>query len=204
MKFFYQTFVGRALSIAIILAIIFYCIHNFTRSLGQDSDQLVPVLSASSTVSTASSSVSIPARIIIPQAKVDANVLQMGVTASGNMEAPHNFTDAGWYKYGPKPGEKGNAVIDAHVDNGLGFPAVFYNLKDLKSGDLVYVIDERGATTTFKVVETAVYGYKSAPLEKIFGPTDTHMLNLITCAGTWIPSEKTNNKRLVVFTEQVL
>ena len=44
------------------------------------------------------------------------------------MGVPTNFTDVGWYRYGPAPGTPGNAVIDGHLDGKSVPEAVFYNL----------------------------------------------------------------------------
>ena len=73
--------------------------------------------------------VEVPAmRISIPAIKVDAKIQEVGITAKGNMAAPRTFSEVGWYKYGPRPGETGSAVLAGHVDNGIAFPAVFSKL----------------------------------------------------------------------------
>ena len=64
-----------------------------------------------------------PARLRIPALGIDAHVQQTGLTKSGAMGAPTNFTDVAWYKFGPVPGQMGSAVIDSHMDNGLALPS---------------------------------------------------------------------------------
>src|ERR1700722_17102742 len=64
-----------------------------------------------------SSKASQPNRIIIPTAGVNVPIINVGVTPQGNLDVPHNFTQAGWYMYGTVPGAIGSAVIDGHVDN---------------------------------------------------------------------------------------
>jgi sortase (surface protein transpeptidase) len=83
-----------------------------------------------------------PARIRIPSIGVDAFVQDVGIGKSGNMAVPTNYDDVGWYRYGPAPGEKGSAVIDGHVDNGFGLPAVFSRLSELEAGDDIYIDTE--------------------------------------------------------------
>jgi sortase A len=146
----------------------------------------------------------IPANLVIPAINLEAKVQYVGKTQSGNMAVPDNFTDVGWYMNGVKPGELGNAVIAGHVDNNLGLPAVFADLKKLKVGDEIIVRNENNnEEIKFQVKEMQVYDYKTAPLEKIFGTTEKTMLNLITCDGVWLKEEKTNDKRLVVFAERI-
>lgn len=147
---------------------------------------------------------STPLTLLIPSIGLQTHIQSVGITFKGNMGVPSNYSDVGWYKLGPKPGDKGNAVIDGHLDNGWGIAAIFKNLDKLKIGDKIYVIDEDGATTTFRVIKTAVYPYDNAPIASIFGPTDDHNLNLITCAGTWIQKAATDDKRLVVFTQKIV
>jgi sortase (surface protein transpeptidase) len=81
----------------------------------------------------------VPSRLIIPAIKVDAAIQNVGLGKSGNMAVPSNYTDVGWYRYGPTPGQVGSAVIDGHVDNGFGLEAVFKNVSALEPGDDIYV-----------------------------------------------------------------
>ena len=140
-----------------------------------------------------------PVRLKIPSLGIDANVQQTGLTKSGAMGVPTNFTDAAWYKNGPLPGEVGSAVMDGHVDNGLSLPGVFKHLGDLKVGDDIYVTTKSGKELHFTVEETANYPYNDVPTERIFTRADRPRLNLITCDGKWIRAEKTYDERLVVY-----
>lgn len=140
----------------------------------------------------------IPERVIIPALGVNANVQDVGIAASGNMAVPNNFTDVAWYRYGAAPGQAGSAVIDGHVDNGLGLPGVFKNLNTIAVGD---AIDVQNASTTlhFSVVDIERYPYKNVPVQQIFAATTTPMLNLITCEGVWVQGDRTYDHRLVVY-----
>ncbi len=136
-------------------------------------------------------------RLIIPKIKVDAAVEALGITAKGNMAAPRNFFEVGWYKYGPMPGDTGSAVIAGHVNNGLAFPAVFGDLKNLKNGDDIYVEIKDGKRLHFSVVGQTVYDFNSAPSE-VFNESDGKYLKLITCTGNWLSALRTHDQRLVV------
>lgn len=142
-----------------------------------------------------------PSRLVIPAIGVDANVQHVGITKTGNMAVPDNYTDVGWYRLGSAPGDQGNAVIAGHLDTGFGRPAVFIDLEKLKPGDEVVVQDASGEAARFIVERLQIYDYNDAPMEEIFGPSDESRLNLITCDGVWNPNSKTYNKRLVVFTK---
>ncbi len=141
-----------------------------------------------------------PERLLIPKLDIDADIQYVGVAASGNMAVPNNFTDVGWYRYGPLPGQKGSAVIDGHVDNALGLDGVFKHLDRLQKGDDIYVQTKGGLKLHFKVERVETYGYKDVPGELLFGRTDKRRLNLITCGGSWVKSEKTYDERVVVYT----
>lgn len=144
-----------------------------------------------------------PARLLVPKLGVDAHVQHVGVNASGNMAAPNNFTDVGWYKFGTVPGFIGSAVITGHVDNALGLPGVFKNLDQLVIGDEIFIAPETGELRHFRVVEIQRYPYTHVPRKVLFSRNDSPRLNLITCGGVWLPGERSYDERLVVYAELV-
>ena len=151
-----------------------------------------PVVAASS---------SDPVRLIIPSLHINAAVQYVGVKADGSMGTPNNFTDVAWYKYGTTPGQLGSAVIDGHVDNGLGLDGVFKHLQDIQVGADIFVQEKDGQQLHFKVIDIETYPYKNVPLQTVFAQTDAARLNLVTCEGVWVPNGKTYDHRLVVYTE---
>jgi hypothetical protein len=62
------------------------------------------------------------------------------------------------------------------------------------------VIDANGKTLRFRVTGIAFYSPQDAPVQEIFGNKTSAYLNLITCAGDWIPSQHQTTLRLVVYT----
>jgi hypothetical protein len=146
-----------------------------------------------------------PVRLIIPAIGVDANIQSVGLFWSGNgeMGIPTNFTDVAWYNGGPVPGMPGNAVIDGHLDGRNVKEAVFYRLGDLTPGDLVEVVDTKGASSTFQVVRVADYAYNATTTDIFSGDASKARLNLITCAGDWIKGQGIYDQRVVVFTELI-
>lgn len=141
-----------------------------------------------------------PVTLRIPRLDIDTDIQQTGVNAKGDMGVPTNYSDVAWYKHGTIPGQRGSAVIDGHVDNGLGLAGVFKNLGKLTRGDDIYVVTKTGRELHFVVEEVVAYPYKLVPLERLFSRTDDARLNLITCGGNWIKAEKTYDERVVVYT----
>jgi LPXTG-site transpeptidase (sortase) family protein len=143
-----------------------------------------------------------PSRLRIPSLNIDANVEQLGLRQDGAMDVPSNIWNVGWLSSGVQPGAVGNAVIDGHKDSVKG-TAVFWDLGKLKVGERVYVSDGAGNELAFEVLEVASYGTGEAPLAQIFGSSEERRLNLITCDGTFVKSQYTYDKRLVVYTRLV-
>jgi len=141
-----------------------------------------------------------PVRLIIPSLNINANVQYVGITAHGSMAVPNNFTDVGWYKYGPVPGSNGSAVLAGHVDNALALPGVFKHLQDIQPGADVYIEQKNGEQLHFIVDDVEAYDVTDVPTDKIFENTGTPRLNLVTCDGTWIQSQHQYDQRLVVYT----
>ena len=147
-----------------------------------------------------------PSRLLIPAINLDADIEEVGILTNGDfagdMDTPsrNRWEHVGWYDAGPRPGERGSAVIDGHLDRPHGYPAVFWRLRELHAGDEVSVVMSNGKKLTFRVTRIAYYTPHAAPLQDIFGNSGGIYLNLITCAGDWIPSQHQTTLRLVVYT----
>lgn len=146
-----------------------------------------------------------PTRLIVSAIHLNASIETVGLQADGDLDTPqkHPLDDVGWYNMGPLPGARGSAVIDGHLNRPGGAPAVFWYLKNLHIGDDVTVISRKGKTLHFRVTHIQAYQPQNAPLQAIFGDMSGNYLNLITCAGYWIPSEHQTTQRLVVYTSLV-
>ncbi|QST00529.1 class F sortase [Pontibacillus sp. ALD_SL1] len=140
-----------------------------------------------------------PTRVRIPAINVDAPIVQKGLNEEREMEVPDNGEDVGWFEPGTMPGNSGNAILAGHVDDRTG-PAVFFDLKDLEQGDLIYLTGKDGKELTFEVNKVIAYPKDNAPLHKIFGPSNQRNLNLLTCTGTFDHSIQDHEERLVVYT----
>lgn len=140
-----------------------------------------------------------PVGIEIPSISLFAQVEEIGVTQDNVMEVPTDGSKVGWYSLGNKPGSVGRAILNGHYDTTTGKPAVFYHLRSLNRGDIIYLKMEGQDELLFQVEDVISEPWKSFPEELIYGPTDRKELALITCDGVWNPIEKSYSKRLVVF-----
>lgn len=147
-------------------------------------------------------SYAVPVRLTIPALGVNAPMELLGLTSDGAMQAPVGWWDAGWYRYGPLPGQTGNAVVAGHLDSTTG-PALFWRLTSLGYGARVSVTLSNGQVEDFAVQRQVSYADNNAPLGQIFGPAATANLNLITCGGTWNAAQHNYSNRTVVFTRKV-
>jgi sortase (surface protein transpeptidase) len=143
-----------------------------------------------------------PVRLSVPTIGINAPIEEVGTLANSDLATPvkNPWVDAGWYSAGPHPGDRGSAVIDGHLDRPGGFPAVFWTLRNIHAGDAVIVTEYDGTQLHFRVTQIAYYTPQDAPLQNIFGNNSGNYLNLITCAGDWIPNQHQTTLRLVVYT----
>lgn len=143
-----------------------------------------------------------PVRLMIPAIGVDAFIEDVGLVENEKLDVPVGRENAGWYELGPLPGKRGSAVIDGHLDIG-GKPGVFWDLRRLKTGDEITVIDEFKTSRRFRMRKAEVYPVAQAPMQEIFADKSGIFLNLITCAGTWREELDHYDQRLVVYAERI-
>lgn len=144
----------------------------------------------------------LPARLKIPEIKVDATFEYVGVTAEGAMDVPKSADNVGWFESGARPGEIGSAVLAGHYGRHNGESSVFDNLYKLRAGDKIYVEDDQGATTSFIVRGNRRYN-SQADASGVFISSDGQAhLNLITCEGSWNKDTQSYPTRLVIFTDR--
>ena len=145
-----------------------------------------------------------PARLRIPKIGVDTAIEQLGVVPGGNMQSPAKTKNAGWYKFGPQPGNNGSAVIAGHFGSGsYRGKSVFDDLHMLSKGDEIFTEDEAGRVAAFTVQGSQIYA-KDEIVPRVFISSDRKAhLNLVTCQGKWKGAEQTYENRLVVFANKI-
>lgn len=183
----------------------YHLLYNLPSDHQQPAAQKVPSVTTTTPQSVMPTTLPVAKKLVqlmIPAISVNAPIESVGVAAGGYLGVPtqNQWDGVGWYKAGPYPGDRGSAVIDGHLDRPGGGPAVFWNLHNLRIGEMVMVVDSTGKTLRFRVTDMESYSPQNAPTSKIFDDTSGSYLNLITCAGTWIPSQHQTSLRLVVYT----
>jgi len=128
--------------------------------------------------------VAAPVSLAIPVIGVQTPLTRLGLTADGDLQVPASTSVAGWYTSSPRPGQTGAAVIAGHVDSRTG-PAVFFRLRLLRTGELVYVRRADGSLAVFRISAVREYAKSQFPTEAVYGPVPDSELRLITCGGTF-------------------
>jgi hypothetical protein len=123
-----------------------------------------------------------PATLVVPTIGVHARLVRLGLNPDGTLEVPADYSVAGWYALGPRPGQTGAAVIAGHVDSRAG-PAVFYRLGELHPGSLVRVVWADGRDVRFTVYAIREFAKTAFPTELVYGRTRAPELRLLTCGG---------------------
>ncbi len=139
-----------------------------------------------------------PTVVRIPSIGVNSPLVDLGLNPDGTLQVPEDFSVAGWYVHRPVPGEPGPAVIAGHIDSKTA-PAVFYRLRELAPGALVEVERADGSVARFEVVAREQHDKDSFPTERVYGPTQSPELRLITCGGAFDRSSGHYLDNVVVF-----
>ncbi len=138
-----------------------------------------------------------PTRLMIPSIHLDVEIIGVGVTSAGAMDAPRCNANSDpicnetyWFNGGYLPGELGNAVIAGHVNRPDLSPAPFWNLHLVQRGATIIVQPQTGPALTFVVtsvtwISAYAHGSGDTTLGEVFGPSATRNLNLLTCIGDW-------------------
>jgi hypothetical protein len=125
-----------------------------------------------------------PVWLVIPAIGVSTSVVRLGLTAQNTLQVPPTPAVVGWYTGSPRPGDIGSSVIVGHIDSKLG-PGVFFNLRQLKRGQFIYVIRANQTVGVFEVTSLHMYRKSRFPRNEVYGPVPDAELRLITCGGTF-------------------
>lgn len=139
-----------------------------------------------------------PAGVEIPRLGIRSDLVDLNLNPDGSLAVPADFSRAGWWAGGHRPGSPGPAVIVGHVDSGAG-PAVFHRLRAIEKGDLVIVHLADGARVEFSIDEVGQYGKSDFPTELVYGATGEAAIRLITCGGEFDRSRRSYEDNIVAF-----
>jgi hypothetical protein len=139
-----------------------------------------------------------PEAVVIPAIGVSSPLVRLGLQPDRRMEVPEDYSVAGWYTGGPRPGDRGPAVIAGHVDSKRG-PAVFYRLGELRKGDLIVVRYQGRAEARFRVERTERHPKRAFPTARVYGDTAWPALRLVTCGGSFDRASGHYRDNMIVF-----
>lgn len=151
-------------------------------------------LEAASTAETAPA----PSRLRAPGLGLDVPLDAVGVAPDGQMEVPEDADVAGWYRYGPRPGdEAGSVVVAGHVDDASG-PGAFLALTRAQEGEEIIIELDDGTELTYTVTARQTTDKKELPVDDLFDRDGAPRLQLITCTGDWSASTGRYTDNLVL------
>ena len=140
-----------------------------------------------------------PTGMQIPSVGLAAlNIADLRIDYRGALQVPTDFGQVGWYTSSAVPGDPGPAVFAGHVDTRRG-PAVFAQLDRLRPGDMIEVPRSDGETARFSVDSVEYYPKDTLPSDRIYGPSTTPQLRLLTCGGPFDEDTLSYRDNVVVF-----
>ncbi len=125
-----------------------------------------------------------PARVIIEAIGVNAPMITLGLDSASIPEVPSTGAEVGWYNYSGRPGSGSNVVISGHVTWDKR-AAVFWRLGELQEGELIRLTTEGGDQLVYQVTANLLVDPSDPESVRLIYPTDTEMLTLVTCGGTF-------------------
>lgn len=146
--------------------------------------------------------VSRPVALTIPAIGVHTRLIKLDRTAQGTLQVPTSTAVAGWYTASPRPGEIGSSIIAGHIDSYLG-PGVFFRLRLLRPGNLVYVRRANGTLAVFRVYAEHMYVKADFPTQRVYGPEPDAELHLITCGGLFDSATGHYLSNVVVYSSEI-
>lgn len=184
--------------VGILFAIVYGSVHNYKpeqskKVMAQTTEQpsIFGIIAAKPIYAD-------PKTIVIESVQINAAIVPLGVDKDGSLDVPESWTEAGWYKDGANPGEKGNMIINGHYDDNFGRPAAFWGLKNVHTGDKVSIVDRFGRKYEYQITSQMLVGINDPNRSKIYDDGNGAEITLITCGGVWIPGIATYDKRLVL------
>lgn len=138
---------------------------------------------AGSAATLPDSSVLVPSGLRFDAIGASAPVVDVGVSADGQMEIP-GAGEVGWYRFGATPGGTGSAVLAAHVAWN-GEDGVFRRLVQTTPGDRFVVDYADGSAREFEVVAVRQYPKGELPADELFASDGPDQVVLVTCGGSF-------------------
>ena len=143
-----------------------------------------------------------PIEISIPSIKVSSSFENLGIGANGEVEAPADPDQVGWFTGAHTPGSPGVGVVAGHVTWNRR-PTVFFRLGDLKRDDQITVKRRDGSRAVFAVTRMSTIPKDRFPSAEVYRATNVPELVLITCGGRYSWQQHSYDSNLIVWARVV-
>ncbi len=136
-------------------------------------------------------------RLSMPSIGLVASIIPVGLTATNNIDVPAG-KQVGRWTGAATPGMPGAVFLDGHVDG------VFANLSRAAVGQTFSVV-HAGQTFTYKIVHKEVVPLAGIDMNRALSTYGgaSEGVNIMTCAGRYVPAIGTYDQRLVVYSVRV-
>jgi len=159
-------------------------------------------------------------RLVIEKVKIDAPITLKAVPAGGGaLPSPNGPDDVVFYDFaafpglGGYPGSGGRIVLSGHVDYGSGYckngtmpppcTAVFWDLSDLKEGDVVELRLSNGVHKYRVTGSDNLGATDQTKWDEIWKAGSGETIALITCGGDFNRVTREYDKRHVIYGELI-
>ncbi len=136
-------------------------------------------------------------RITIPSIGLAASMVDVGVTVTNNIDVPAGKQVGRWIG-AATPGSIGAVFLDGHVDG------VFAKLGRVTTGQ-IFTVTYGNQTFAYRIVAKEVVPLAGIDMNRalsVYGGA-SEGLNMMTCAGSYVPSMGTYDQRLVVYSVRI-
>lgn len=200
---------GNRLLICCAVGLAVFALGKFTHTQGSTAGPPQPANAADGPpkvfpTTGAELGFALPLHVAIPKVGLDADLLQVGLTAAGNIDVPplDQAQKAAWYDQGPAPGQIGAAVIDGHVDsNEIPAPhqGAFYKLGLVGVGDEVDVTRADHMVAVYQVDQVESVSKQEFPTARVYSPVPFAALRLITCGGDFDSTARSYVDNVIIY-----
>lgn len=147
-----------------------------------------------------------PRYIRIPSIGVKTTrVLEAGLEEGGAIGTPEGIYDTSWYSASASLTDESGAMFISGHYVGPNKAGVFYNLTDVKKGNIIEIEDGDGDLSHFRIIDMTEYDINNVDMVKALTPVseDRLGLNLMTCAGKWDANYGQYDRRTLVRAEKI-
>lgn len=175
-----------------------YVREEAVRQQAHQEQQVVQQATAATKVATRPTpSVTKGNHLSIASIGLTAPIINVGVTATNNIDVPAG-RKVGYWTGSATPGTPGAVFLDGHVDG------VFASLSRTALGQTFSMV-YGGQSFTYRIVHKEIVDLQGIDMNRALSvyAGASEGLNIMTCAGAFIPAIDTYDKRLVVYAHRI-